>query len=153
MQNILVKVKKLPHAHSGLPYYATEGSAGMDLAAAVAEPVMIPAGGQRTIPTGLAIQIPQSDIVGLVYSRSGLAAKYGLTLANSVGVIDSDYTGEILCVMANHGPRDVNINPGDRIAQIVFMPLCRAILQEVAVLDETDRGSGGFGSTGSISKG
>ncbi len=147
-ENIPIKVKKLPHARPGLPYYATAGSAGMDLAACISEPVTLVPRQRLSIPTGIALQIPHPGIVGLVFPRSGLAARQGLTLANSVGVIDSDYTGEILCILVNHGNEDVTIFPGDRIAQILFMPVCRAELFEVDELTDTHRGTGGFGSTG-----
>ena len=148
MEQIKIKVKKLPHAQPGMPDYATPGSAGMDLVACLAEPVIIAAKDRFTIPTGIAIHIGDPGLVGLVFPRSGLAARHGLTLANSVGVIDSDYTGEILCVLINHGSEAVAIRPGDRIAQILFMPVHKAIFEEVTALDKTERGAGGFGSTG-----
>ncbi len=145
---IQVKVKKLSHALPGLPYYATEGAAGLDLAAALHGPLTLAPGERQTVPTGIAIQLPHRGVVGLVFPRSGLAARFGVALANSVGVIDSDYTGEILCALVNHGSQPVIIAPGDRIAQILFMPVCQAVLTAVDELSDTERGSGGFGSTG-----
>lgn len=131
-----------------MPTYATEGSAGMDLKAAISEPLTIAPGQIMKVPTGIAIQIPDASIGGFVYPRSGLSSKYGISLINCVGVIDSDYTGEIICPMINHSDSEFVINPGDRIAQIVFMPVCHAKLTLVDDLQETERGSGGFGSTG-----
>ena len=152
LEEICVKVKKLPHALPELPYYATPGSAGMDLSACLYDPVTIAPGERKSIPTGIAIQLPHAGIVGLVFPRSGLAARSGVNLANSVGVIDSDYTGEIICVLVNHGTQDVTIARGDRIAQMLFMPVFRTVLEETTELADTLRGSGGFGSTGLQSK-
>ncbi len=128
--------------------YATEGSAGIDLCASIDKPITIKPGDIIKIATGISIQIPNRFIGGFVFPRSGLSSKYGISLANSVGVIDSDYTGEIVCPVINHGSNDYIINPGDRIAQIVFMPICIAKLHFVDELSPTERGSGGFGSTG-----
>ncbi len=145
---IQVKIRQLAHGTNKIPFYATDGSAGMDLSAALEKPETIEPGGKFTVPTGIALKIPEKHIVGLVFPRSGLAARQGLTLANSVGVIDSDYIGEILCPMVNLGPASVTIQPGDRIAQIIFMPLYRVKFVPVDELDHTERGDGGFGSTG-----
>lgn len=131
-----------------LPFYATPGSAAMDLHACMDEAVTIPAGGRRTIPTGLAIALPSADYVALVYARSGLGIKHGVAPANCVGVIDSDYRGEILVGLQNSGESEFTVRPGDRIAQLMIAPVVRANLQMVDELDETVRGSGGFGSTG-----
>lgn len=131
-----------------LPYYATAGAAGMDLCACVEEPLVIPAGGKARIPTGIAIQLPSPRYVGLVFPRSGLATKHGINLANSVGVIDSDYTGEIQCVVVNGETSDYVVNPGERIAQLVIVPVFQAELKVVEELQPTERGTGGFGSTG-----
>ena len=131
-----------------LPFYATPGSAAMDLHACVDEAVRIPAGGRRTIPTGLAIALPGADYVALVYARSGLGIKHGVAPANCVGVIDSDYRGEIIVGLQNSGESDFTVQPGDRIAQLMIAPVVRANLRMVEELDETRRGAGGFGSTG-----
>ena len=131
-----------------LPFYATSGSAAMDLHACVEEAVTIPAGGRSMIPTGLAIALPSPDYVALVYARSGLGIKHGVAPANCVGVIDSDYRGEIIVGLQNSGRSDFTVQPGDRIAQLMIAPVVRANLRMVEELDETARGAGGFGSTG-----
>ena len=131
-----------------LPYYATPGAAAMDLHACLEEPVVIPAGERRVIPTGLAIALPSADYVALVLARSGLGVKHGVAPANCVGVIDSDYRGEILVGLQNSGREDVPIRPGDRIAQLMVVPAVQARIRLVEELDETQRGAGGFGSTG-----
>ena len=132
-----------------LPFYATPGSAAMDLHACIDEAVTIPAGGRKMIPTGLAIALPSPDYVALVYARSGLGIKHGVAPANCVGVIDSDYRGEIIVGLQNSGESDFTVQPGDRVAQLMIAPVVRANLQMVEELDETARGAGGFGSTGS----
>jgi dUTP pyrophosphatase len=131
-----------------IPSYATTGSAGMDLRACIEEPLTIEAGKIAKIPTGIAVQIPNKYAGGFVFPRSGLSSKYGISLINCVGVIDSDYIGEIICPIINHGDKEFIVNPGDRIAQLVFMPVCNATMIQVEDLQETERGSGGFGSTG-----
>ncbi len=131
-----------------LPYYATPGAAAMDLHACLEEPVVIPAGERRVIPTGLAIALPSADYVALVLARSGLGVKHGVAPANCVGVIDSDYRGEILVGLQNSGREDFPIRPGDRIAQLMVVPAVQARIRLVEELDETQRGAGGFGSTG-----
>mgnify|MGYP001145070186 FL=1 len=131
-----------------LPFYATPGSAAMDLHACIDEAVSIPAGGRKVVPTGLAIALPSPDYVALVYARSGLGIKHGVAPANCVGVIDSDYRGEIMVGLQNSGESDFTVRPGDRIAQLMIAPVVRADLCVVEELDETDRGAGGFGSTG-----
>ena len=130
------------------PYYATEGSAGMDLSACIDTPLVIKKGETVIVPTGIAISLPKNQYTGLVFARSGLGMKYGITMANGVGVIDSDYTGEIKCGLINLGANDYTVNPGDRIAQLVIMPVAKVNLVEVDKLTKTDRGTGGFGSTG-----
>lgn len=130
------------------PEYATPGSAGMDLSACIPGKITIKPGEIVKVNTGIAIQIPHTSIGGFIFPRSGLSSKYGISLANCVGVIDSDYTGEIICPVINHGSSDYTIKPGDRIAQLVFMPVIKARLQETDRLEATERGSGGFGSTG-----
>ena len=131
------------------PEYATPGSAGMDLSACIPKEITIRPGEIAKVNTGVAIQIPHSGIGGFVFPRSGLSSKYGVSLANCVGVIDSDYIGEIICPVINHSSSEYTIKPGDRIAQIVFLPVLNVRMQETDKLEETERGSGGFGSTGS----
>ena len=131
-----------------MPRRATPGSAGMDLHAVLDAPVSVPAGGRVSIPTGIAIGLPSADCVGLVYARSGLAVKHGLTLSNGVGVIDSDYTGEIKVGLVNLSDTAYTIEPGERIAQLVIAPVLLPEVEEVAQLEATARGAGGFGSTG-----
>lgn len=130
------------------PAYATAAAAGLDLCAAIPEPLTVEPGQRVPIPTGLAVQLPARDLVALVFVRSGLAAKHGLALANAVGVIDADYTGEIICPVINHGRESLTIHPGDRIAQLVCMPIAVADVEFVDRLETTARGAGGFGSTG-----
>ncbi|MBE5039771.1 dUTP diphosphatase [Ructibacterium gallinarum] len=143
---MVVKIKYL-QKNVPVPEYATQGSAGMDLAAALSGPVTVPAGGRALIPTGIAIQIPEG-YGGFIFPRSGLAFKKGISMCNSVGVIDSDYTGEIKVAVHNISEESYTINPGDRIAQLVFLPVARAQWEETDELDQTERGAGGFGSTG-----
>ena len=131
-----------------LPYYATPGSAAMDLHACLDGAVTIPAGERRVIPTGLAIALPSADYVALVFARSGLGIKHGVAPANCVGVIDSDYRGEILVGLQNSGGSEFTIQPGDRIAQLMVVPVVQPRLRLVDELDETGRGARGFGSTG-----
>ena len=131
-----------------LPYYATPGSAAMDLHACLDGAVTIPAGERRVIPTGLAIALPSADYVALVFASSGLGIKHGVAPANCVGVIDSDYRGEILVGLQNSGGSEFTIRPGDRIAQLMVVPVVQPRLRLVDELDETGRGAGGFGSTG-----
>ncbi len=130
------------------PFYATPGSAAMDLHACLDGAVTIPAGGRAVIPTGIAIALPSADYVALVYARSGLGIKHGVAPANCVGVIDSDYRGEILVGLQNSGGEDYTVQPGDRIAQLMIAPVVQARIQMVDDLDQTARGAGGFGSTG-----
>ena len=129
------------------PEYATIGSAGMDLSAVIDAPVELKAGGRVLIPTGIAIQIP-TGYGGFIFPRSGLAHKKGISMSNCVGVIDSDYTGEIKVALHNISGHNYTVNPGDRVAQLVFLPIEVAELEEVDELDKTERGVGGFGSTG-----
>ncbi len=142
------KVSSFMNNKFPLPSYATPGSAAMDLYACCEKPIVIPAGSQAKVPTGIAIEIPTPEMVALVFPRSGLASKYGISLSNAVGVIDSDYRGEIICVMKNDGPSDFEVSPGDRIAQLGFFPIYRIDWEEVSELNGTQRGTGGFGSTG-----
>lgn len=147
MNQLLVRLKKVkPGAIA--PAYATPGSAACDLSACLDEPVTLHPGDIAAIPTGIAISSGRDDIVALVYGRSGLGTKHGVTLANSVGVIDSDYRGEIRVSLINRGREDFTVHPGDRIAQLMFAPVLHAVFEEAETLDETARGEGGFGSTG-----
>jgi len=130
------------------PTYQTVGSAGLDLHACLDESVTLQPLARVRIPTGIAIQMPSQGVVGLIYARSGLAWRDGLGLPNGVGVIDSDYTGEIQVLLVNFGEKDVQIDCGDRIAQLVFAPIYVADLMQVETLDGTERGAAGFGSTG-----
>lgn len=130
------------------PYYASAGAAAMDLHACVEGPVIIPAGGRVTIPTGIAIALPSAAYVALVFARSGLGIKHGVALSNGVGVIDSDYRGEIAVGLHNSADAPYTVQPGDRIAQLAVVPVVRAELEQTDELDETGRGAGGFGSTG-----
>lgn len=144
----VVAVRRLPHGRDlPLPAYATAGAAGLDVVAAVAEPVTLAPGERRLIPTGLAIALP-AGYEAQVRARSGLALKHGIALVNSPGTIDEDYRGEVGIILINLGSDSFTINRGDRIAQIVVAPVTRALLAEVDDLPDTARGAGGFGSTG-----
>lgn len=145
---LTVKIKKVSNNSLALPTYATAASAGVDLSADLGEPITLSPGENVKIPTGVAIELPNPSVVALVFARSGLASRHGIGLTNGVGVIDSDYRGEIKVLIQNLGNESVMIKPGDRIAQMVFMPIFRAIFEDVAELQETARGVGGFGSTG-----
>jgi dUTP pyrophosphatase len=130
-----------------LPAYQTEGAAGLDLAAALDKPVTIQPGDRALISTGLAVALPPGH-EGQVRPRSGLALKHGVTVLNSPGTIDEDYRGEIGIVLINHGKERFHVTHGMRIAQLVVAPVKQVAIREVAVLDETVRGAGGYGSTG-----
>ena len=130
------------------PEYATAGAAAADLFAVLDAPLTVPPMGRALVPTGVAIQLPGPEYVALVCSRSGMGTRHGITLSNSVGVIDSDYRGELTVGLVNHGDVLYTIQPGDRIAQLMVLPILRPTLTVVEELDETERGSGGFGSTG-----
>jgi len=130
-----------------LPRYQTDGAAGMDLHAAIEHRVVLQPGERAKIPTGLAFAIP-AKFEGQVRPRSGLAAKHGITVLNSPGTIDSDYRGEVQVVLVNHGAQPFEIEPLERIAQLVITPVARAELSLVESLDTTARGGGGYGSTG-----
>ena len=131
-----------------LPQFATPGSAAMDLRACIDEAVTLPALGRAVIPTGLAMALPSEDHVALVFARSGLGIRKGVCLSNGVGVIDSDYRGEIAVGLVNLSAEDYTVMPGDRIAQLMVVPVVQPTVTLVEELDETDRGAGGFGSTG-----
>ena len=130
------------------PFYASAGAAGMDLCACVDGAVTIAPRQIVSLPTGIAIALPSADYVALVFARSGLGIKHGIALANGVGVIDSDYRGEIRVGLVNQSDVPYTIQPGDRVAQLAVVPVVQAQLIPCADLDETERGAGGFGSTG-----
>ena len=148
MDKLNVKIK-LTRGMSA-PEYATEGSAAVDLRAAIDEgtKVVIEVGGRALIPTGVHIAPETKNVVGIVAGRSGLGVKKGVSLANGIGVIDSDYRGEVQVCLINRGDEPFTVERGDRIAQLMFMPVCTANLIAAETLDETERGEGGFGSTG-----
>ena len=131
-----------------LPKFATAGAACMDLCACIDAPVTLEAGARALIPTGIAIALPSADYVALVFARSGLGIKQGVCLSNVVGVIDSDYRGEIGVGLVNLGQSAYTVQPGDRIAQLMVTPVVQPTVVQVSALDDTDRGAGGFGSTG-----
>lgn len=141
-----VRVKKLhPDAH--LPTYGSAEAAGADLYACLEAPVTIEPGETFWVPTGIALEVPKG-CAGLVFARSSMGAKRGLAPANKVGVIDSDYRGEIRVVLFNHSAQPQTISPGERVAQFVIVPVIVPAFMEVDELTDTDRGTGGFGSTG-----
>lgn len=145
---VAVEVRRLPHAEGlPLPRYETAHAAGMDLLAAVTTDLTLPPGGRAVVPTGIAIALPK-DHEAQVRPRSGLAAKHGVTLLNSPGTIDADYRGEIGVILINLGGEAFTISRGMRIAQMVVAPVARVRWLEVAALEDTARGTGGFGSTG-----
>ena len=145
---ITVAIAKLPHARElHIPRYATEHSAGMDLEAAVDAPITLKPNKRTLIPTGIAIALPEG-YEAQIRPRSGLSAKNGVTVLNSPGTIDADYRGEIKVILINLGAEPFTIERGMRIAQMVIAPYTRILCNIVDKLDETERGSGGFGSTG-----
>jgi len=147
---VQVRVKPLPHFNGlELPRYETAGSAGMDLRAALpdADPVTLRPGEWRLIPTGLAIALPEG-FEAQIRPRSGLAAKHAISCVNTPGTVDSDYRGEIKVNLINHGREPFTLQRGERIAQMIIAPVIQAVWEQVEDLDETERGAGGFGSTG-----
>lgn len=142
----MISVKKLRES-AILPHYGSAEAAGADLYACLEQEMVIEPGQTAWIPTGLAMEIPVG-YAGLVYARSGLATKQGLAPANKVGVIDSDYRGEVTVVLFNHGKVPQTVRSGDRIAQLVITPVFTPGFEEVDSLSDTQRGAGGFGSTG-----
>lgn len=143
-----VSVQRLPHAEGlALPAAATAAAAGMDLRAAVSESLVLLPGARALVPTGLRLAIPLG-FEGQVRPRSGLAWRHGVTLANAPGTIDADYRGELRVILANLGQDPVTLHRGDRIAQLVIAPVVQARVVAVEDLDSTERGQGGFGSTG-----
>lgn len=146
MQTVQLLVRRLsPKAQ--MPKRATEGSAGYDLYADIPQPITLAVGETAALGTGVAVAVPEG-YVGLVFGRSGLGLKYGIVPANAVGVIDSDYRGEIIVGLRNHGQEPYTIEPGDRMAQLVLVPVAVPEPIEVQELTDTQRGSGGFSSTG-----
>ena len=141
-----INVKKLRET-AKLPYRATEGSAGADLYACLEAPVTVQPGQRVTVPIGIAVEIP-AGYGGFVFPRSSVASKFGVSLPNCVGVIDSDYRGELCVPVINHSAEPYTINGGDRIAQLVILPVENAVYEYTDGLSDTDRGEGGFGSTG-----
>jgi dUTP pyrophosphatase len=146
-ESVALRVTRVGEVHVELPSYQTQGSAGMDLRAALVSPVRIEPGRRALIPTGLSIAIP-AGYEGQVRPRSGLANKHGITVLNTPGTIDSDYRGEVKVVLVNLGDEPFEVQRGDRIAQLLISPVARAALVLVDELDETARGAGGYGSTG-----
>ncbi|MBR2432732.1 MAG: dUTP diphosphatase [Clostridia bacterium] len=146
--NINVKIKMT--RNMPVPEYATNGSAAMDLRAALddGETVILEPGERALIPTGVHLAPEGTDTVAIVAGRSGLGIKHGISLSNGIGVIDSDYRGEVCVGLINKGKESFKIERGDRIAQLMFIPVCHASLIPSESLDETERGEGGFGSTG-----
>ena len=142
-----VPFRKLPHFQGEAPSYQTEGASGFDIRAQLENQLVVPPGQSVLVPTGLVFEIP-SGFELQARPRSGLAAKHSVTVLNSPGTIDSDYRGEVKIILINHGMVDFLIQPGDRIAQLVLAPVFHADLREVEDLSESQRGSGGFGSTG-----
>ncbi len=143
----VLQIKKLKD-NAKVPSRGTAGSAGLDLCACIDEPITLNCGDTALIPTGIAIALPSADYGAFVFPRSGIAVKHGIGLLNSVGVIDSDYRGEIMVGVINQKREAYTIEPGERIAQMVIMPVSMMPVEEVTQLSETDRGDGGFGSTG-----
>lgn len=149
-RNLKVQVRRLDHALGlPLPAYQSAGAAGLDLVAAVAAdaPVILKPGAVAMIPTGLAIELPRGT-EAQVRPRSGLAAKFGVTVLNSPGTIDADYRGEVCVILINHGSQAFAVQRGERIAQMVLAPVTRVAFVEADTLSTTKRGAGGFGSTG-----
>lgn len=148
MERPVLKIEVLPGQEDlGLPAYATEGAAGLDLKAALSDPLTLKPGERGIVPTGLKMAIPQG-FEGCVRPRSGLAMKQGLTLTNAPGTIDSDYRGEVKVLVINLGQEPVVLKRGDRIAQLLISPVSQAQVVKVEQVDDTARGTGGFGHTG-----
>jgi dUTP pyrophosphatase len=150
MTQPIVRFQRLPHGTGlPLPTYQSAQAAGVDLPAAnnAWEPVTLDPGEIKVVPNGFNVAIP-NGYEGQVRPRSGLARKSGISIVNAPGTIDADYRGEIQTILVNHGPLPVTINRGDRIAQLVIVPVAQAVMMEVPELDDTERGAGGFGSTG-----
>lgn len=142
-----IKIKKLKE-NAKIPKRATGGSAGMDLYACIDEPITLAPGQLAIVPTGIAIALPNNSCAAFLYARSGLGVKHGICLSNGVGVIDSDYRGEICAGLCNVSDKPYTIEPDERVCQMVIAPVLTPDVVEVSELDDTDRGEGGFGSTG-----
>ena len=150
VMNQKIKCRFLRLSHAGelpLPNYESEEAAGMDIRAALDEPVILQPGDRTLVPTGFQMALPKG-FEAQIRPRSGLAYRNGITMLNTPGTIDSDYRGEVKVLAINHGTEPFTINHGDRIAQMVIAPVTQADIDEVQTLDETERGEGGFGSTG-----
>jgi dUTP pyrophosphatase len=145
--DLIMAVKRVGAISVPLPRYQTDGASGMDLHAAVAAPLVLAPLARAKVPTGLAFAIPQG-FEGQVRPRSGLAARSGVTVLNAPGTVDADYRGEVMVVLVNLSDAPVTIAPLERVAQLVILPVARAELELVTVLEPTARGSGGYGSTG-----
>lgn len=149
MKQIELKILDARIGHEfPLPEYATPGSAGLDLRACLDAPIELNPGETQLIPTGLAIHIADPSLCATILPRSGLGHKHGIVLGNLVGLIDSDYQGQLMVSMWNRGQTSFTIQPGDRIAQLVFMPVVQATFSIVDSFDSSERGEGGFGSSG-----
>lgn len=142
------KIKKL-REKARIPVYQTENSAAADLYACLDEPFTVCAGARAKIPTGIAMEYENENAAAVICARSGLSAKHGIALANGIGVVDPDYRGEIFVSVVNLSDKDYTIEDGERIAQLMFLPVIRAEFELSEQLSETERGEGGFGSTGS----
>ena len=142
-----LKIKKLRDG-ARIPCRATDGAAGMDLYACLDEPLTLAPGQLAIVPTGIAIELPDNSCAAFLYARSGLGVKHGICLSNGVGVIDSDYRGEVCAGLCNVSDKPYVIEPGERVCQMVIAPVLLLEFVETAALSGTDRGAGGFGSTG-----
>lgn len=142
-----VKIKKL-RENAVLPTRGSAGAAGLDLYACLDAPLTLEPRGLYKIPTGVAVALPDENTVALIFARSGLGVKHGISLSNAVGVVDSDYRGELVVGLCNTGGKPYVLSPGERFAQLVVTPVFTAELEETDDLGETERGAGGFGSTG-----
>ncbi len=148
MSHPVVQIQRLPHGSGiDLPFYATTHAAGADIRAAVEADISIPPGEHKLIPTGFAMALPD-EFEAQVRPRSGLALKHGVTVLNTPGTIDADYRGEVGVILINHGKEPFTVQRGDRIAQMIIAPFVQARFEIAESLSETDRGAGGFGSSG-----
>ncbi len=151
MKTAEIKIKFMENnVEKTVPFYATSGSAGMDLKACLSEDVTLKPLERALIPTGISILLPGPEYGAFLFARSGLASKHGIALANSVGVIDSDYTGEIKVALVNLSNEEYTVTNGERIAQMVILEVVKADFKVTDKLDDTQRGAGGFGSTGAF---
>lgn len=142
-----LRIKRL-HENATIPKRATKGSAGMDLYACIDTPLTIKPGDLALIPTGIAIELPCAEYVAYIFARSGLGIKHGICLSNGVGVVDSDYRGEVCVGLCNVSGKEYTIEPNERVAQMVISPVSLMPVEEADELSDTERGTGGFGSTG-----